>query len=120
MAARTQADSPEVGLLRRRPDNKRDVAVLPLLLPDVEGRSFQHVSVHRHHGSNKLSSEREVGQVSSGPGRVLVPGDGLAKMASIRLKQLTSRSTALFSVSLCWFLSPDWMIRHRLVQVELS
>ena len=86
--ALADATSPEVGLLLRRPDNKRDVAVLPLLLPDVKGRSFQHVSVHRHHGSDKVSSERQVSQVGSGPGRVLVPGDGLAKTATVRLTRL--------------------------------
>lgn len=94
VAARRSADpiSPELDLLLRRPDHKRDVAKLSFLLPDVERWSFQHVSIHQRDGPDKVSSEGEVCQVSACPGRVLLPGDGLGQntgvTAAVRLKHL--------------------------------
>lgn len=95
---RTPVDliSPEVDLLLCRPDHKRDVAILSFLLPDVERWGFQHVSIHQRDGPDKASSEGEVCQVARGPGRVLLPGDGLSQKAGF-----TAAVTALPSLTQC-------------------
>lgn len=85
--------SPEVGFLLCRPDHKRDVAILSFLLPDVERWGFQHVSIHHRDGPDKAPSEGEVCQVARGPGRVLLPGDGLSQNA--RFTTAVTAKTAL-------------------------
>lgn len=52
--------SPEVALLVRRPDDKRDVAVLSFLLPHLKRRSFEDVSVHHCDGADEAPFEWEV------------------------------------------------------------
>lgn len=84
LTARTnlnQVSSPEVHLLLRGPDDKRDVAVLPLLRPHLKGRSFQDVSVHHRHRADEAPFDGEVKQVVGSPGRVLLPRDGLEDRA---------------------------------------
>lgn len=99
VAARSSADppSPELDLLLRRPDHKRDVAKLSFLLPDVERRSFQHVSVHQRDGPDKVSSEGEVCEVSACPGGVLLPGDGLGQNTGVTTS--CTAKTPLFSLT---------------------
>lgn len=91
--------SPEVGLLLCRPDHKRDVAMLSFLLPDVERWGFQHVTIHQRDGPDKASSEGEVCQVAGGPGRVLLPGDGLSQKAGFT--GAVTAKTALPSLTQC-------------------
>lgn len=70
---------PEVDLLLRRSNHQRDVTVLLLLLPHLEGRGFQNITIHHRHRPHKAPGNREVAHLSSSPGRVLLPGDGLGQ-----------------------------------------
>lgn len=69
--------SPEVRLLLCRPHHKRDVIVATPPIPQLKGRSFQHVSVHHCHGAKQLPPGGEICGLLCSPGRVLLPGDGL-------------------------------------------
>lgn len=71
--------SPEVDLLLRRSNHQRDVTVLLPLLPHLEGRGFQKITIHHRHRPHKAPGGREVAQLISSPGRVLLPGDGLGQ-----------------------------------------
>lgn len=75
----TGALLPEVDLLLRRSNHQRDVTVLLPLLPHLEGRGFQNVTIHHRHRPHKAPRNREVAQLISSPGRVLLPGDGLGQ-----------------------------------------
>lgn len=89
--------SPEVHLLLRGPDDKRDVAVLPLLRPHLKGRSFQDVSVYHRHRADEAPFDGEVKQVVGSPGRVLLPRDGLED----RARGFNLLVFNAYSVSLC-------------------
>ncbi len=71
--------SPEVAFLSCRPDHKRDVTVVSFLLPHLERRSFEDVSVHHSHRANEAPSGGEFYQIISCPGWVLLPRDGLER-----------------------------------------
>lgn len=80
-ADRPGALLPEVDLLCRRSNHQRDVTVFLPLLPHLEGRGFQNVTIHHRHRPHKAPGNREVAHVVSSPGRVLLPGDGLGQSA---------------------------------------
>lgn len=72
-----------VDFLLRGPQHQRDIAVIHPLLPHLEGRSFQHITVHHRYWPHKAARSREVKEVKGTPGWVFLPRNGLGEQRTV-------------------------------------